>query len=37
MSAVELDKPTTISKVDDPDGNRTFTIEVTATRSKEKS
>jgi len=34
---VELDKPTTISKVDDPDGNRTFTIEVTATRIKEKS
>jgi hypothetical protein len=27
----------TISKVDDPDGNRTFTIEVTATRIKEKS
>ncbi len=34
---VELDKPTVISRVDDPDGNRTFTIELTATRIKERS
>ena len=34
---VELDKPTAISKVDDPDRNRSFTIELTATRIKERS
>lgn len=34
---VELDKPTVISRIDDPDGDRTFTIEVTATRIKDKS
>jgi hypothetical protein len=31
---VELDKPTVISRVDDPDDNRSFTIELTATRVK---
>lgn len=34
---VELDKPTAISRVDDPDSNRSFTIELTATRIKERS
>ena len=33
---VELDKPTIISKIDDPDSDRSFTIELTATRIKEK-
>jgi hypothetical protein len=33
---VELDKPTVISRIDDPDGNSSFTIELTATRIKEK-
>jgi len=34
---VELDRPTAISRVDDPDSNRSFTIELTATRIKERS
>ncbi len=34
---VELDRPTVISRIDDPDGNRSFTIELTATRIKDKS
>jgi hypothetical protein len=33
---VELGKPTVISVLDDPDNERTFQIEVTATRIKEK-
>jgi len=33
---VELEKPTVISKIDDPDSDRSFTIELTATRIKEK-
>jgi hypothetical protein len=31
---VELDKPTVISKIADPDGDSSFTIELTATRIK---
>jgi len=34
---VELDRPTVISRIDDPDGDRSFTIELTATRIKDKS
>jgi hypothetical protein len=34
--AVELDRPTVISRIDDPDGDRTFTIELTAVRIKDK-
>jgi hypothetical protein len=34
---IELDKPTVISRIDDPDGDRSFTIEVTATRIKDRS
>jgi len=34
LVTVELDKPTTISRIDDPDGNSSFTIELTATRIK---
>lgn len=34
---VELDKPTMISRIDDPDSNRSFTIELTATRIKDRS
>jgi hypothetical protein len=34
---VELDRPTVISRIDDPDGDRTFTIELTATRVKDRS
>ncbi len=33
---VQLDKPTIISMVDDSDGNASFTIELTATRIKER-
>ena len=33
---VELDKPTVISRIDDPDGGRSFTIELTATRIKDR-
>lgn len=33
---VELDKPTVISKIADPDGDGSFTIELTATRIKER-
>jgi hypothetical protein len=33
---VELDKPTVISKIADPDGDSSFTIELTATRIKER-
>lgn len=33
---VELDKPTVISRIDDPDGNSRYTIELTATRVKER-
>jgi len=36
LVAVELDKPTIISRIDDPDGNSSFTIELTATRIKER-
>jgi hypothetical protein len=32
---VELDRPTVISRIDDPDGDRTFTIELTAVRIKD--
>jgi len=34
---VELDRPTVISRIDDPDGDRSFTIELTATRIKDRS
>lgn len=34
---VQLGKPTVISTVDDPEGGRTFTVELTATRVKETS
>lgn len=34
---VELDKPTVITRIDDPDSDRSFTIELTATRIKERS
>lgn len=34
---VELDKPTVISRIDDPDRDRSFTLELTASRIKEKS
>ena len=34
---VELDKPTVISRIDDPDSDRSFTIELTATRIKDRS
>jgi len=34
---VELDKPTVISRVEDPDSDRSFTIELTATRIKDRS
>lgn len=34
---LELDKPTVITKVDDPDGGHSFTVELTASRIKEKS
>jgi hypothetical protein len=33
---VELDRPTVIGRIDDPDGDRTFTLELTATRIKDK-
>jgi translation initiation factor 1 (eIF-1/SUI1) len=33
---VQLDKPTVISRIDDPDGNSSITIELTATRIKER-
>ena len=35
--AVDLDRPTVISRIDDPDGDRSFTIELTATRVKDRS
>jgi hypothetical protein len=34
---VELDKPTVISRIDDPDSDRSFTIELTASRIKDRS
>jgi hypothetical protein len=34
---VELDRPTVISRIDDPDGDRSFTIELTAIRIKDRS
>jgi len=34
---VELDKPTVIGRIDDPDSDRGFTIELTATRIKDRS
>jgi hypothetical protein len=34
---IELDRPTVISRIDDPDGDRSFTIELTATRIKDRS
>jgi hypothetical protein len=34
---VELDKPTVISRIDDPDSDRSFTIELTAARIKDRS
>ncbi len=34
---VELDRPTVISRIDDPDSDRSFTIELTATRIKDRS
>jgi hypothetical protein len=34
---VELDRPTVVSRIDDPDGDRSFTIELTATRIKDRS
>jgi len=34
---VELDRPTVIGRIDDPDSDRSFTIELTATRIKDKS
>ncbi|MGD1082827.1 MAG: hypothetical protein ABR881_31315 [Candidatus Sulfotelmatobacter sp.] len=37
LVTVELDKPTVISRIDDPDGDRSFTIDLTATRIKDKS
>jgi hypothetical protein len=33
---VELDKPIVITRIDDPDSDRSFTIELTATRIKER-
>ncbi len=33
---VELDKPTVISRIDDPDGNHSFTVELTASRIKDR-
>lgn len=33
---VELDKPTVISRIDDPDGDGSFTVELTATRIKQR-
>ena len=33
---VELDKPTVIARIDDPDSDRSFTVELTATRIKGK-
>ena len=35
--AVELDRPTVIGRIDDPDSDRSFTIELTATRVKDRS
>ena len=34
---IELDKPTAISGVDDPASNRSYTVELTATRIKDRS
>lgn len=34
---VELDRPTVVSRIDDPDGDRSFTIELTASRIKDRS
>ena len=34
---IELDKPTVITRIDDPDSDRSFTIELTAVRIKERS
>ena len=34
---VELDKPMVVSKIDDPDSGQTFTLELTATRIRDKS
>jgi hypothetical protein len=34
---VELDKPTVITRIDDPNSDRSFTIELIATRIKERS
>jgi len=33
---IELDKPTVITRIDDPDSDRSFTIELTAVRIKER-
>jgi hypothetical protein len=33
---VELDKPTVVGRIDDPDSDRSFTIELTATRIKDR-
>ena len=37
LVTVELDKPTVISRIDDPDGDRTFTIDLTATRIRDRT
>lgn len=34
---VELDKPTVVTRIDDPNSDRSFVLELTATRIKEKS
>ena len=37
LVTVELDKPTVIGRIDDPEGDRSFTIDLTATRIKDRS
>ena len=37
LVTVELDKPTIISRIDDPEGDRSFTIDLTATRIQDRS
>jgi len=36
-ATVELDKPTVIARIDDPESGHSFTVELTATRLREKS
>lgn len=37
LVTVELDRPTVISRIDDPNTNRSYTVDLTATRIKDKS